>query len=173
MLAADSNIKSYISLAGPGESVEQTLIKQLQKQSPDLAKTAQEHINELMKTDTIQSVNPYLIQLFAPQNQKFLKSWMLYNPSEEIKKIKKPILIVQGDADLQVTTTDAQLLLSALTTTNTGFGAPAQLVTIENMNHVLKTVVNITENQASYYDPDFEIPEALLSSLSNFIKTNG
>ena len=77
MLAITDDVKSYISIAGAGESIDKTIVKQLNEQSPELAKIAKQHIDELMKTDTILSVNPFLISLFTPQNQKFWKNWML------------------------------------------------------------------------------------------------
>lgn len=164
MLAAKKDIKSYISLAGPGTSIRQTLIKQVSAQNKDLSKATAQHIEELIKTDTIQEVNPFLISVFAPQNQKFLKEWMLYNPSEEIKKLKIPIAIINGNADLQVSEEDANLLHQAK--------LGSLLILIEKMNHVLKIVENLPENQKSYIDPDFPISIKLINLISEFIKEN-
>ena len=172
MLAVNENIKSYISLAGPSKSIDNVIVNQINKQSEDLAKTAELHFKELQETDTILSVSPNLISIFAPQNQKFLKSWMTFNPADEIKKIKKPILIIQGDKDLQVTSIDANNLISACAMVNSGFGAPAQLAVIENMNHVLKTVKTSTENQQSYTSPDFPLSLALVDTIRTFIIKN-
>lgn len=172
MLAADSNIKSYISLAGPSESIDKTLVTQITNQNPQIGEIAKQHINELKKTDTILSVNPFLVQLFAPQNQKFLKDWMLLTPTDEIKKIKKPILIIQGEKDLQVTGTDANNLISACAINEAGLDAPAELVLIEQMNHVLKTVKNQNENQQSYTSPDYPISTILVETIANFILKN-
>lgn len=172
MLAADSNIKSYISLAGPSESIDKTLVTQITNQNPQIGEIAKQHINELRKTDTILSVNPFLVQLFAPQNQKFLKDWMLLTPTDEIKKIKKPILIIQGEKDLQVTSTDANNLISACAINEAGLDAPAELVLIEQMNHVLKTVNNQNENQQSYASPDYPISTILVETIANFILKN-
>lgn len=172
ILASNANTKSYISIAGPGESIDKTIVAQIAKQNADLAKVAEEHIKELKETDTIVSVNPFLVQLFAPQNQKFVKTWMQLDPKKEIAKLKKPILIIQGKKDLQVTKTDATNLINACATTNTGFGAPAQLVLIENMNHVLKTIETSAENQESYSSPDFPLSKKLVNSISTFILKN-
>lgn len=173
MLATNNKVKSYTSLAGPGESISKIIVKQLQKQNDDLAKAAETHLVELMETDTIQEVNPFLMQLFAPQNQKFIKSWMVYNPVDEIKKVKKPIFILHGSADLQITEDDASKLASAVSLVNASFKPSTHLLVIENMNHVLKTVANMTENQASYYDPDFPLSSELIDALVNFIRQNG
>ena len=172
MLAANASTKSYISIAGPSESIDKTLISQITKQSVDFGKVAEEHIKELKETDTIVEVNPFLVQLFAPQNQKFIKSWMQLDPKQELKKIKKPILILQGDKDLQVTKSDATNLINAYKSANNISSTRAQLIIIENMNHVLKTITNSSENQESYTSPDFPLSKKLVNSISTFILTN-
>jgi len=172
MLALNKNVKSYISLAGPGESIDKTLVTQISKQNIQIGEVAKQHIDELKETDTILSVNPFLIQLFAPQNQKFLKSWMLLNPTEEIKKIKKPTLIIQGDSDLQVTKEDASKLANARNTNILKSEDKITITLIQNMNHVLKTVKNSTENQNSYTSSDFPLSKKLVESISEFILKN-
>lgn len=162
MLALNKNVASYTSLAGAGESIDKTIIKQLTAQSPELAATAKLHMEELIKTDTITKVNPFLMALFAPQNQKFWKNWMLIHPEEEIKKITVPVLIINGDSDLQVKVSDAESLKEAK--------PDAQLVIISKMNHMMKEVNSLEENQQSYTNANFPISPELVRVLSNFIK---
>ncbi len=165
MLASDASVNGFISLAGAGTPIGQTIVAQIKKQNEDLAKAAEAHLEELMETDTIITVNPFLKQLFAPQNQKFIKSWMVYNPKEEIVKLQVPVLIINGESDFQVPTTDAENLKNA--------EPDAKLLLVPNMNHVLKTVANTTENKASYYDPDFPLSSVLVRAIVEFIKNNG
>jgi len=172
MLALNEIVKSYISLAGPGESIDKTLVTQISKQNTQIGEVAKQHIDELKETDTILSVNPFLIQLFAPQNQKFLKSWMQLNPTEEIKKIEIPTLIIQGDSDLQVTKEDAGKLANARNAAIIKSEDKIMVTLIENMNHVLKTVENSTENQNSYTSPDFPLSKKLVEAISEFIFKN-
>jgi len=44
--------------------------------------------------------------MFSISNQKFLMSWMKYDPCEEIAKLNLPIMLIQGDVDLQVAAED-------------------------------------------------------------------
>ena len=162
MLAINKNVTSYISIAGAGESIDKTIIKQLSAQSPELAEVAKGHIEELMKSDTITNVNPFLLSLFAPQNQKFWKNWMLIHPEEEIKKINIPILIINGDSDLQVKVSDAESLKAAKPV--------AKMVLIPKMNHLMKEVNSLEENQQSYMNADLPISSELIKVLSSFIK---
>lgn len=162
MLSITPEIKGYISIAGPGQSIDKTIAEQLNNQNPDLAKLAGEHLSELSTTDTILSVHPFLMQLFAPQNQKFLKSWMLMDPSEEIKKIKIPLLLLNGEEDLQVTDKDFMILKAAQPN--------AQGVLIPHMNHVLKDVNSMEENQNSYFQENFPLSSRLVDLITEFIK---
>tara|TARA_R110002050_G_scaffold286121_3_gene436432 strand:+ start:35918 stop:36862 length:945 start_codon:yes stop_codon:yes gene_type:complete len=162
MLAITDDIKAYISIAGAGEPIDKIIIKQLNTQNPALGKTAEQHIEELKQTDTIVNVNPFLLSLFAPNNQKFLKKWMLLDPQEEIKKITIPILLINGDTDLQVQISEAENLKKAQPN--------AKLIIIPKMNHVMKVVNSLEENQQAYSDEKFPISSTLIQSLFDFIK---
>jgi len=164
MLAATESVKSYTSIAGPSTSIDQTIIKQLAAQNEDMGKMAASYFEELKKTDTILVVNPFLMSLFAPQNQKFMANWMSFNPSEEIQKLKIPVLILQGDADLQVKVVDAENLKKAK--------PGASLHIIPKMNHVLKRVASLEENNKSYADKNFPISNGLVTYLTDFIFSN-
>lgn len=161
MLACDEHIKSFISVAGPAETVEETLISQLNKQAPTLANKAREHFSELMATDTIVQVHPFLVSIFQPVNQKFLKSYNTYQPIEEINKLNIPILIINGNVDLQVPVRDAQKLDAV--------AKNSRLVIIENMTHVLKRIQNPNENILSYTNPKYPIPSELVTAIVNFL----
>ena len=158
----DNAISSFISIAGAGKTIDKTIVEQLTSQNPGLGKMAKEQFTELMATDTIKEVNPLLISVFQPVYQKFIKQWAQVDPASEIKKLQIPALILNGDADLQVTTDDAQLLKDAY--------PKATLKIIPKMNHVLKVVNSVTENQESYTLSNFNISKKLLNVIEDFIR---
>ena len=155
------NVDKYISLAGPSESVDKVITKQITNQSKDLGKITEAHFKELKETGKIKEVNPFLMSIFAPVNQSFIKSWMAYNPSEIIADVEIPTLIINGDKDLQVPIDDAKTLHEALKS--------SELVIIKNMNHVLKEVENDADNRNSYISADFPISKELIQVISEFI----
>ncbi len=161
MLSITPEIKGFISIAGPGQTIDNTIMEQLHNQNPDLAKLAEEHFTELKKTDTILSVHPFLMQLFKPQNQSFIKSWMVLDPVAEIKKINIPILLLNGEEDLQVTEKDFQRLKEAQP------NAKGELV--PQMNHVLKDVYSTSENQKSYFQENYPLSSKLVDLITVFI----
>lgn len=156
------NIDKYISIAGAGETIDKTLIRQLTAQNLEFGKVATSHFKELKETGEIKKVNPNLITIFAKQNQPFWLSWVKLNPVEEIKKVTIPTLIINGDKDLQVLISDAKNLKKAKPNT--------QFVIIKNMNHVLKNIEKNEDNLKSYYSPNYPISEKLIENVVTFVK---
>ncbi|WP_296636690.1 alpha/beta hydrolase [Polaribacter sp.] len=161
-MLSSENIDKYISLAGPSKSADQVIIDQIKESAPFLDSITKAHFKELKETGNVEKVNPMLQSVFAKQNQAFLSSWMQYNPSEEIKKLSMPILLINGTEDLQVKPQEASNLL--LSNKNT------QLVFIKGMNHVLKEVKSMTENQSSYLKPDYPLSTKLVQVIVEFVK---
>ncbi|MFL0352298.1 serine aminopeptidase domain-containing protein [Xanthomarina sp. GH4-25] len=163
MLATQNkNVDKYISLAGISEDMGTFIINSYKQVSQDMSNMAKAQITELKETGTIETVNPALAHLFSKPNQPFFFTWMAYNPSEEIKKISIPVLIINGTKDLQVKVEEANKLHEAK--------PDSELVIIENMNHVLKTIDKDEDNLKSYYTPDFSLSEELINSVEAFIK---
>ncbi|XLS28221.1 alpha/beta hydrolase [Flavobacteriaceae bacterium M23B6Z8] len=162
LLAMNEAISKYISLAGASKTLEETVIAQINLQSKELGAIAKQHFEELRKTDTIQEVNFMLQSIFNPVNHTFVKSYNAYLPTEEIAKIKLPTLIINGASDLQITPEDANALKAS--------NPNAELIIIPEMNHVLKTVKDLQENQASYRDASFPLSSELVAVLTEFIK---
>lgn len=107
--------------------------------------------------------HPALQQLFAPAVQGFLIDAFSRDPAALIASVGKPVLIVQGDADIQVTVEDARLLAKAQ--------PEAHLIVVPGMNHVLKTPdgTDFAANIASYADPDRPLTEGLSDAISDFL----
>lgn len=78
----------------------------------------------------VSGMHPGLQRLFAPQVQDFLIDTFAHDPAKLIAAIKLPILIVQGERDLQVSVTDAKTLAAAQ--------PKATLKLVPAMNHVLR-----------------------------------
>jgi pimeloyl-ACP methyl ester carboxylesterase len=163
MLADLAHVDKYISIAGPSESVDKTMVNQVKQQNDEaIANIVDSHFKELSEKGSIENVNPMLLSLFNKPTQPFMLSWMKYKPAEEIKKLKLPILILNGSKDLQVTITEAEDLHKA--------NPNSKLVIIDNMNHVLKTINNDEDNLASYMSADYKLSEELVDVIETFIK---
>ncbi len=78
----------------------------------------QEHVfvmklTKVKQGQTVDNVPNYLMSLFRPSVQPYMISWLKYDPQKEIAQLNKPILLVQGETDLQVTVEDVNKLAKA------------------------------------------------------------
>ncbi|MFW5657746.1 MAG: alpha/beta hydrolase [Bacteroidota bacterium] len=164
MLAAwKKNVDFYISLAGAGYPADQIIRKQVANQPDTLLREIHAVLDSLVAGNCVDSINPLLTALFRPSVQPYLISWMKYDPPNIISRLDARILIVQGDNDLQVDTSNAQRLAAA--------NKNARLEIIKDMNHVLKiTKDDIASNIAAYSNPDLPVAPDLIKIISSFIK---
>lgn len=104
-----------------------------------------------------------LISLFRPSIQPYLISWFKYNPQTEIKKLTIPILILQGNNDLQVSVKDAENLAEA--------NKNSEKLIIDKMNHIMKIIDgDQSVNMASYNNETLPISETLVDKIVSFIQ---
>lgn len=165
MLAAKDKADGFISLAGAGQNIGDVIIEQIQKTAPQFLEDTKRVIAELKKGKTAKDFPPALTSLFNLDIQKFMINWIKYNPTEIIKTLNMPILIVNGTKDLQVTESEANLLKDA--------NPKAELKIIKNMNHVLFEIEgDDLENTKSYNESSRAISNELVTSVSTFIKRN-
>lgn len=109
-------------------------------------------------------VPPPLMALFAPQVQGFMISLMAHDPATLAAQVDRPLLILQGDRDIQVSVADAQRLKAA---------APAAtLAILPGMNHVLKNVdtADRRANIATYADPHLPLSAGLVDMVAAFVR---
>jgi pimeloyl-ACP methyl ester carboxylesterase len=164
MVAANGNADAYISIAGAGRPIDEVLVEQIGKQAPFLKEEVEKDLATLKSGNTFELKNLMLASLFRGSVQPYMISWIKYNPQTEIKKLHIPTLLINGDKDIQVSVSDAQLLQQAKT--------DAQLKIIPNMNHIFKEIKgDDTENKASYTNPDLPISKGLPSILTAFIQS--
>ncbi len=156
-----------ILLAAPGRPLGQVMREQLQFAMGDgpVLQQASSAIQALEagRRPDMRSLNPELQHLFAPSIHGFLISMFSYDPARLIAGFHKPVLIVQGERDLQVSVADATRLKQALPN--------AQLVLLPDTNHVFKTVksTDTGANLASYKKPGVPMSPGLADAISNFV----
>ena len=153
----------YISLEGPARPAYEILHDQLAKQlPPDLLAESDSIMARLVRGVTTDSTPQVLAALYRPSVQPYLISWFKYSAATEIAKLNIPCLVVQGTHDLQVDTTEADLLQRA--------NPRCTVARIEGMNHVLKlTPADMASQMPSYRGPDTPLPEELVSAVVSFV----
>jgi pimeloyl-ACP methyl ester carboxylesterase len=118
---------------------------------------------EAGKRVDVSQMNPVLMPLFAPQVQGFLINVFSYDPAKLISTVTKPVLIMQGERDLQASVGDARRLEQA--------DPSAKLVLLPDTNHVLKTVTTDDRqvNAATYANPRLPLAPGVVDAVASFI----
>ncbi len=165
MVAALGNVDGFISLAGPGRTIDLVIAEQIGKQAPNLKEEVEKNLALLKSGQTFKLENQALSFLFRESLQPYLISWIKYDPQIEIQKLKIPVLLINGTKDIQVPVSDAELLKKVK--------PDAQLKIITNMNHLFKEIKtdDLAENQAAYNNPDLPIVPEMVSVVNQFIKS--
>ena len=165
MLSALDKADGFISLAGAGNNIGDVLIEQITNTAPIFAEDTKRVVNSLKEGKTTTDFPVALSSVFNADLQPFMMNWMSYNPTDILKNLEMPILIINGTKDLQVSVKEAELLKAA--------NEEAKLVIIENMNHVLFEIEGgDLENSKSYNESFREINSELTKTILSFIKSN-
>ena len=161
-------ICGVILVSGAGRRLSDVIRDQLRANpanAPVLASamTALDALEHRQHVD-VSAMHPALQKLFAPQVQDFLIDMFSYDPATLAASVKLPMLIVQGERDVQVSVADAKALAGAQ--------AKAKLVLVPQMNHVLKDVASDDRaaNLATYSDSSLPVDASAVDAIATFVK---
>lgn len=168
--AQEEGVCGVVLIATPGRPMGEVLRKQLHANPENemILEQALPIIDALehRRRVDITDIPPALQNLFNPAVQGFLINAFSYDPGHLISTIFKPVLLLQGQRDLQVNETDARLLQAA--------NPRASLVILPNMNHILKEITSDDRlvNIASYSEPTRPLAPGLIDSIAHFLLQN-
>jgi pimeloyl-ACP methyl ester carboxylesterase len=119
---------------------------------------------EAGKRVDVASLPQPLRRLFAEDVQTLLIDLFAENPAALAAKLKVPLLIVQGDNDIQVTVADARELAAAQ--------PRAKLLLLPGVNHLLKVPegTDRAANIRAYASPTLPIAPAAVEAIAAFVK---
>ncbi len=162
--AQDNRADAFVSIAGAGQEIDDVIVDQLERQAPLLKDDARTSFDDLRVNGIALNYGEGLSSIFRPSVQPFMRTWMAYNPQVEIAKLDIPVLIINGDEDIQVDVNEAQILKNTK--------PEAELLIIERMNHVFKKITpgDTMENAKSYNEPNRKVMPELTNAIVKFIK---
>lgn len=162
--STNKKVDKYISIAGPGEPVYETLKKQLTTQPEAIQKSCYAILDTLISGKMVTGVPAMLSAMFRPSVQPYLISWFKYDPKKEIAKLTIPVLIINGTTDIQVAEDNATNLHNAC--------RQSKLVIIDGMTHLLKDGPADRNKNIALYNttPNKPIKTELVEAIVNFIK---
>lgn len=162
-----AGICGAVLIAAPGRRLGDMLREQLRANPANapLLNQAMAAVDRLERGERVDvaGLHPALGQLFAPAVQGFLISVFAADPAQLAAAVRRPLLIVQGQRDLQVSEADARRLAAAQ--------PAAQLVLLPQVNHVLKRVAgdDRAANLATYRDAALPLADGVAEPIARFI----
>lgn len=163
-------VAGIISLCGAGYPLDEVLRLQMAGQlvpaHMELFVEVEQIIASLKRGERVDMTyhTQGLQALFSPSVQPFIISQMRYDPRQELRKAKVPVLIVGGGNDLQVPADNAEALAAAR--------RDARKCIIPGMAHTLKACAETTlEGQlhTAYGDPTLPLAPGLVQAITEFL----
>ena len=170
MAAAKDNppdICGLLLVAAPGRPFSDLIKDQLRSNPANtpIQDAAFHDIDELAAGRRVDVSNgpPEIAAMFPAAVQGFLIDLFSYDPPKLLAIYKGPVLILQGEHDIQISVNDARLLEAA--------DGNAKLALLPDVNHVLKTVTsdNRNYNLKTYFDPKLPLAPAVVDTIADFI----
>lgn len=159
-------ICGLILVSGMGHTMGDTLRTQLKALPPQLYQKSLEIIGELEHGRAVSEIPQPLVLFFRPSAQPYLISEISLDPPALLASVKQPVLVLQGDNDLQVSVQDAKLLAAAR--------PDAKLAILPGVNHILKSApTDQVGNAATYANPDLPLAPGVVDAVADFVHDHG
>lgn len=161
-------VQGIALLAAPGRPFLELLRDQLAQQLDSLALARFDAAMAVYLSGELPVGLPsYLEPLFRPVNQRFTISLAAYDALAELRRLDLPVLVVQGDRDVQVSLPDARALAAA--------ARRSQLVRLEEANHLFKAAAQADRlaQLALYGDPTAPVVPGLVEAILDWMARLG
>lgn len=162
------NICGVIAVAAVGRRIGDVLRTQLRANPANAsilvpALAAIDSLEQGKRVDSATLPAP-LRGLFADSVQPFLIDLLAQHPAKLAAALQVPLLVVQGDQDMQVLVEDAMVLAAAQ--------PKARLAILPGVNHVLKIPASNdrVDNLRTYADPALPIAPSVVTAIASVVK---
>jgi len=126
------------------------------------------------RASSIPAIRQVLVPIMSPQAASVGRPWVSFDPAGAAAAIDAPVLVLNGDKDIQVdASVDAPLLEKA----RKGAGKPVELVLVKDANHVYKQETRSLEEiraalstvNATYNQDGLELAPGVVSAIAAFV----
>jgi pimeloyl-ACP methyl ester carboxylesterase len=163
--ARGAAVNGLVLVSTPGRDMTVVLHEQLSRQldSQTLA-TFDSALARYLRGEDPGELPPALRALVAPVNRRFMQGWATMDPGTELAGVRVPVLIVQGDMDIQIRVTDAQALKTAR--------PEARLFVVPGASHTLKAAADTVMGLQipTYINPALPLVPGVVDSIAAFVK---
>ena len=158
-------VDGLVLVATPGRDMVALLHEQLSRQLDTVTLVQFDSaLARYLRNEEPGDLPPALRALVLPVNRRFMQGWASLDPVRELSAVRAPVLIVQGDKDIQVRVRDAEALKAAK--------PDAQLFVVPGASHTLKAAADtlIGIQLGSYIDPTLPLVDGIVDSIAGFVK---
>jgi len=163
LMAQKVRLCGLVSVSGSGRDLGSLIEAQtvMLHVAPDVAAQIQAAIQAERAGQPIPAVPKGYDSVFGPKAEPYNRSEISLDPAAELAKVKAPVLVIQGDNDVQVKVEDAQRLAAA---------AHVQPQIIPGMNHVLKLAPkDVRGNFMTYMNPSLPLAPGVAEAVTAFV----
>lgn len=163
MLAAQKvRVNKLILINGFAAKGAEILLRNMAKRDSGILASAKQALDSLALGKTVKVINEQLHGLLQSDLEPYLISWFRYDPLREIYKIQVPVLIVQGQCDIQLDGTEGSRLAKLCRN--------GHLVVLKDLNSVMKNGNDSgLGNAKTYLRPDVPVLSDLVNVITGFI----
>ena len=165
MAAADgAPVSGLVLVSTAGRDISTIMREQIARQVPPALLAAFDTAwAGYIGSDTAVKAPAGLEVLFQPGARAFMKHWQSIDPVALLRGISIPVLVVQGETDVQVTAADAKRLGSAR--------PDVRVVLLPGVNHVLRlhSGATMAEQAATYTDKSLPLAPAVTPAIADFV----
>jgi pimeloyl-ACP methyl ester carboxylesterase len=163
--AGGAPVDGLVLAATPGRDMRVILREQLSRQvDPQTLVQFDSALSRYLRGEDPGELPPALRPLVAPVNRRFMQGWVAQDPATELAGLRMPVLIVQGDMDIQIRVTDAQALKAAR--------ADAQIFVVAGAAHSLKPAADtlLGPQIPTYTDPTLPLAAGVVDTIAAFVR---
>lgn len=154
---------AFISVEGFGRRADYMLKEQMKSQPGYMSDGFNRILDSLKVGSVQQKVDISLYPYIRPSIQNYLMSWLRFDPTDELKKVRVPVMIIQGTTDLQIPVIEGDKL-KHVRSGNT-------YTVMRGMNYVLRDAPEDKEkNIATYTQPNLPLKPEFVAAVTDFIK---
>lgn len=114
---------------------------------------------------------PISAEIRSQADTLWFRSWLLFNPADVVRRIERPMLVLQGALDTEVPPANAALLTALGRARKNRAEADTQSVVIPGVNHLLLQAKTGAVDEYSSIDPKVVAP-AVTDALAAWLKSS-
>jgi len=157
-------VDGLVLIATPGRTMQALMHEQLGRQVDSITLTQFDSaLARFLRGEDPGELPAPLRPLVAPVNRRFMQGWASLDPIRELATVRTPVLIVQGDMDIQVRVRDAEALKGAK--------PDAQLIVLQGASHTLKATTDTVMGVQlpTYTNPALPLVDGVVDSVAAFV----